>query len=268
MDFFLSGYGFSDGDVLLEASSPIEGAEITAHNLVLAYARSLKLGSDAGKVDVVLPYGWASGHATLDGRTVYRNVNGPGDPSVRFTWNFFGAPALSAGAFRDYRADWIVGVSLRVGVPLGQYDESKLLNIGTNRWSFKPELGVSKTWRHWIFESATAVGLFTENEEYLGTRHREQDPVLAQQLHGIRSFESGFWIGLDATYYSGGRTTVDGTRNDDEQSSSRAGLTVAVEVNRRNTVKFYASTGTTARVGGDFDAAGFLWQIRRAPPVR
>ena len=268
MDFFIVGYGFIHGDVLVDATSPVEDARLTSHTLLLAYARSLKLGSDAGKVDVLLPYGSASGNATLGGQTIYRDIGGFADPSVRLSWNFHGAPALTLPEFQTYRPNWVVGASLRVSVPLGQYDESKLLNIGTNRFTFKPELGVSKTWRRWTFEMATSASLFTDNDEYLGTQHREQDAVFAQQVHVIRSFDKGFWAGLDATYYTGGRSTVDGVENDDEQSSSRAGLTVAIAVNPRNTVKLYASTGTTARVGGDFDSAGAAWQIRRPPHPR
>ena len=29
-------------------------------------------------------------------------------------------------------------------IPAGQYDRTKLVNLGANRWSFKPEAGISR----------------------------------------------------------------------------------------------------------------------------
>lgn len=68
--------------------------------------------------------------------------------------------------------------------------------------------------------------------------------------------------GLDGTFYTGGRTTLNGTMNDDRQSSSRVGLTVSLPVTRQQSLKLYASTGATARAGGDFTTAGIVWQYR------
>jgi len=147
-------------------------------------------------------------------------------------------------------------------MPLGQDDEDKLLNLGLNRWSFKPELGVSKPWRRWTFELAAGATFYTDNEEFLGSLTREQEPLIAVQGHAIYSFSKDIWAGLDGTFYTGGRTTLNGTENDDRQSSSRVGLTVALSVTPRQSLKLYASTGATARNGGDFTTAGIVWQCR------
>jgi hypothetical protein len=154
-------------------------------------------------------------------------------------------------------------------MPLGQYDADKLLNLGLNRWSFKPELGVSKTWRRWIFELAAGATFYTDNDEFFGNSTREQKPLVAVQGHAIYSFGKGIWAGLDGTFYTGGRTTLDGTVNDDRQSSSRVGLTVSMAVTPHQSLKLYASTGATARTGGDFETVGVVWQYRwggRMPP--
>jgi hypothetical protein len=149
-----------------------------------------------------------------------------------------------------------------MGIPLGQYDADKLLNLSTHRWSFKPDLGISKTYRHWTFELATAATFYTDNNDYFGGSTREQDPLLAVQMHVIYSFGKRVWAGVDGTYYEGGQSTVNGTVNDDRQSSSRAGLTVSVSATSHQSFKFYVATGATARVGGDFDTAGVVWQYR------
>jgi hypothetical protein len=219
-------------------------------------------GNPARTEDRVIPYSWASGSATFAGQPHHREVHGFGDPALRFTWNFIGAPALTLPEFADYEPDWIVGASFRVGMPLGQYDEDKLLNIGLNRWSFKPEIGISKTWRRWTFELAAGATFYTDNDEFLGTSTREQEPLVAVQGHVICGFGKGIWAGLDGTFYTGGRTTLNGTVNDDRQSSSRVGLTVSLPLSRRQSLKLYASTGATARAGGDFTTAGIIWQYR------
>jgi hypothetical protein len=262
MNFVIGGYGYTEGDVLLESSSPVQDADISTHTAVAAHARSFNLLGDSAKVDVVLPYAWSSGKATYLGQPHHRDVNGFGDPALRLTWNFIGAPALTLAELRERPSDWIVGASFRVGVPLGQYDDDKLLNVGANRWSFKPELGVSKTWHRWTLEVATGVSFYTDNDEFLGTMTREQEPLIAAQAHVIYSFGSGIWAGLDGTFYAGGRTTLNGTINDDRQESSRVGLTVAMPATSRQSLKLYASTGATARIGGDFKTVGILWQYR------
>ncbi len=262
MNFAILGYGYTEGDVLTDAAIPIRDAQLTSHTTLLAYARAFDWWGDSAKIDVVVPYAWTSGSAHGFGEDRSRDVHGFGDPALRFTWNFIGAPAMSLAELRQRPSDWIVGGSFRVGLPLGQYDEEKLLNIGANRWSFKPELGVSKTWRNWTFEMAAGVTVYTDNDEFLGALTREQEPILSVQGHVIYSFPNGIWAGLDGTFYTGGQSTLNGTINDDRQSNSRVGLTFAVPLNFQHSLKLYASTGASARVGGDFDTVGILWQYR------
>ncbi len=137
-----------------------------------------------------------------------------------------------------------------------------MLNIGTNRWAYKPELGVAKNRDKWTLEIAASASFFTGNDDYFGGNTLEKDPLFALQAHVIRSLGRGAWAGIDATYYDSGRTTVNGVRNDDRESSSRVGLTVALPLSMHQSLKFYASTGTTTRAGGDFTTVGLVWQYR------
>jgi hypothetical protein len=146
--------------------------------------------------------------------------------------------------------------------PWSQYDSNRLVNIGTNRWSFKPEVGVSKAIGQWTLEATAAVTLYTDNEDYQNGNTRSQDPLYALQGHAIYGFRSGIWASLDATYFAGGRTTVNGERNSDLQQNWRAGATLAVPVNARNSVKLYASSGISARTGNSYDLVGIAWQYR------
>jgi hypothetical protein len=176
--------------------------------------------------------------------------------------NLYGAPALTLKEFANYEQDLIVGASLRVTAPLGQYDSTKLVNIGTNRWSFKPEVGVSKALGPWTLEATAAATLYTDNKDFFGGNTRSQDPLYSLEGHVIHSFHSGIWGSLDATYFTGGRTTLNGTRNNDLQQNWRLGGTLAIPVNVYNSIKLYASSGVSARTGNNFDLAGIAWQYR------
>jgi hypothetical protein len=170
--------------------------------------------------------------------------------------------ALSLQQFASYRQDLIIGASLQVSAPLGQYDADKLVNIGTHRWSFKPELGISKAWGPLTLELTTGVTFYTDNHDFLGGKTRTQAPIYSVQGHVSYSLRPGLWVALDGTYYTGGRTTVDGVEGNDLQKNTRLGVTVALPVNRYISIKLSGSTGVSTRTGSDFDALGLFWQYR------
>jgi hypothetical protein len=174
----------------------------------------------------------------------------------------FGAPALSVKNFANYKQDLIVGVSLQVSVPLGQYDDSKLINLGSNRWSFKPELGISKAWGPWTFELAPSVTFFSNNTDFVGGNTFAQAPFYAVQGHILYTFQSGVWMALDGVYFAGGRTALNGVKSDNEQANTRAGFTLALPIDTHNSLKLSASTGITTRTGSEFSAVGVAWQYR------
>jgi hypothetical protein len=260
LNFVIAGYGYSEGAVSVD-SLPITDARLTVQAAVVAYARTLDVWGFPGKIDLVLPYAWLSGRAKVSGEPKERVVDGPADPRLRFSMLFYGAPVLSLDEFAAYQQDLIVGASLAVTAPLGQYDPDKLVNIGTNRWSFKPELGVSKTWGPFTVELAAAVTFYTVNDDFFGGKTLERDPLYAAQAHFIYHTRFGLWAAVDTTYYFGGETIVDGKRGVG-QEHLRVGVTLAIPVNRYNSIKVYGSTGAISRGGGNFDAVGIAWQFR------
>jgi hypothetical protein len=262
VNFVIAGYAYAEGGLVTNPALPLENADLQTHNTVLAYARALDLCGRSGKFDIILPYSWISGTAELAGQLQEREISGFGDPRLRFSVNLFGAPALSLKEFAAYQQDTIIGASVQVSIPTGQYDSNKLVNVGTNRWFIKPELGLSKAWASWTLELATSATFFTDNDDFLGGKNREQDPIYSVDGGLIYSFPHNIWVALNGTYFTGGRTTVDGVENDDRQKNSRAGITVALPVNRHNSVKLYASTGVSTRTGSDFDIIGIAWQYR------
>ncbi|MDP3877353.1 MAG: transporter [Methylobacter sp.] len=262
LNFLVMGYGHTEGGVGVDSSLPLTDVNIEVHSTVAAYARTLDIAGKSAKFDVVLPYAWLSGTGKVSGDERDRVVDGFADPRVRFSVNLFGAPALTLDKFPSYQQDLIVGTVLEVTAPGGQYDADKLVNIGTNRWSIKPELGVSKRLGPVTLEMAGAVRFYTDNEEFFGGSVREQAVMYSLQGHLIYSFPFGIWAALDGTFYTGGETTINGEAKDDRLKNSRVGVTLALPVNRYNSVKLYASTGASGRTGSDFDTVGIAWQTR------
>lgn len=144
MNFVIAGYAYSQGGAEFDPSVPLTDAAIRVNSTVFGFARALDIAGLSGKFDILLPFAWLSGTAQYAGETRAREVSGMADPRLRLSVNFYGAPARSVQEFAGYRQDVIIGASLQVSAPLGQYDPDKLVNIGTNRWSFKPEIGISK----------------------------------------------------------------------------------------------------------------------------
>ena len=262
LNFLIAGYLYSEGKIAFDPSSSIADAQFHSHTGVLAYVRSFDVGGQSAKFDVILPYSSFSAHGLVDGQPRQREMSGFGDPRFRFSVNLFGAPALSVKEFVNYQQDLIIGISAQVSAPLGQYDNSKLLNLGNNRWSFRPELGISKAWGPWTLELAPSVTIFTENTDFFNGSTFAQAPIYLVQGHIIYNFRSGAWVSLDGTYFSGGRTTLNGVRGDNKQANTRAGLTVALPVDRYNSIKLNASTGISTRTGSEFSIFGVAWQYR------
>ena len=262
LNFALAGYIYTQGGVGTDASLPIKDFMVRTNGPILAYVRSLDVWGRSGKLDLVVPYVWLSAKATVAGQAKERDVSGFADPRVRVSVNLYGAPALSLEQFAQYKQDLIIGTSLQVSAPGGQYDPDKLVNIGTNRWSFKPELGFSKALGPLTLELLPSVTFFTDNNDFFGGNRLAQDPLYALQAHLVYHFDFGPWASLDSTYYTGGRTTVNGVENDDRQENVRLGITVAVPLDRHFSVKVYGSAGVYSRTGSNFDVAGIALQYR------
>lgn len=262
VNFLVAGYAHTRGGLAFDASVPITDPSLRTSSAVAAYARVLDLWGKSAKFDAIVPYTWLSGSALYKGQPVERIVDGFADPKFRLSINLYGAPALALKEFAGYTQDVIVGTSLQVSVPLGQYDSSRVVNIGTNRWWFKPEVGVSKAAGPWTLEVTAAVTFFTDTTDFFGGSTREQDPIFSFQGHGIYSFANGVWASMDATYFVGGRTTIDGELNRDLQQNWRLGGTLALPLDRYNSIKLYASSGVAAHTGNNFDLLGIAWQYR------
>jgi hypothetical protein len=262
VNFLVAGYAYTRGGLAFDSSVPITNPDLSTSSAVVGFATVLDLWGKSAKLDAIVPYTFLSGTADYKGDPVERKVDGFGSPAFRLSVNLYGAPALTLKEFADWEQDLIVGVSLRVSPPWSQYDNTKLVNIGGNRWAFKPEIGVSKALGPWTTEVKAAAVIFTDNDDFFGGNSVSQDPIYSVQGNLIYGFKSGIWVSFDATYFAGGRTTLNGVRNYDLQQNWRLGGTAAFPVDRANSVKLYVSSGLSARTGNEYDLVGVAWQYR------
>ena len=262
VNFVIVGGVATRGGLSTDPSIALTDAHLQTSNLVLAYARVLDLGGKSGKFDMIVPYTRIDGTAHYQGDPVAREITGFGRPAFRLSINLHGAPALSLKEFRGWKQDLIVGASLQVSPPWGQYDASKLVNISSHRWTFKPEVGVSKAHGPWTLEAQAAATFFTDNNDFYGGRTRSQRPLYSLQGHVIYGFRSGKWLSFDGTWFAGGRSTIDDALRNDLQQNWRLGMTLAIPVDPLNSIKFSASSGVSARTGNNYDALGVAWQHR------
>jgi hypothetical protein len=260
LNLFIAGFARSSGEVLPDPSAPVEDVEAQIDAVVVGYARTFGLFGRSASVAAALPF--ASGEVSgLVGGTTRGRVerNGPGDTRVRFAVNLYGSPARTPQEFAREKPRATFGASLIVAAPSGQYDPDRLINLGTNRWAFKPEIGLSIPRGKWEFEGYAGVWLFTTNDDYFGGQRREQDPMVSLQAHVSYTFRPRLWLAFNSTWYEGGATTVDGVPRFDQKSNTRAGLTLSVPLTPHQSLKLAWSRGATTRIGSDFDTWGIFW---------
>jgi len=260
MNFAGIGFSYSSGGIATDATLPLDNVEATLRSSVLSYVRTFGLFGRTASAGVVLPYIWgeASGDIGEDHRVARRS--GFADARFRLAVNLLGGPAMDRAQFASSQRSTQVGASVAVVAPTGEYDSSQLVNLGSNRWSIKPEIGVYQPIGRWTLEGAAGVWFFGDNSDFFGGQHRQQDPVASLQAHVSYTIRPRLWAAADYTYYWGGESTLDGVRMSDQLRSSRVGLVVSMPVGRASSVKIAWSDGVTTRLGADFSTYGVSYQ--------
>jgi hypothetical protein len=260
VNFSLLAFARSTGEVLTDPSVPIQDIEAKLNAGVAGYGRTFGVMGHQASALLVVPYIWGdiSGNVFEEARSVTRS--GIGDTKLRLAVNLIGGEAMTPKEFMKRTPRTTLGASLSISAPTGQYDPDKLINLGTNRWAFKPEIGLTIPHGRWMFDAFAGVWLFSSNPDFFGGVHREQDPMPTLQGHVSYTFRPQLWLALDTTYYFGGETSANGVPADDRKENSRVGLTLSLPVGRGNSIKFNFSKGATARLGSNFTTYGIGWQ--------
>jgi len=267
-NFLGGGYAYTEGDLVFDPVLKIEGATVELHTLALKYIRSFELLGRSARIDLAGAYQDGTWEGLLNGVPARAERSGWADPVVRLAVNLLGAPPLDGQEFADYRAEikgeTIVGAGLAVKVPLGEYFEDKLINLGSNRFTIRPQLGVVHTRGRWSFELTGSAWIFTDNDDFFGGKTLEQDPFFAIQGHIVYSFRPGLWIASGLGYGLGQESTVDGDSKDDRKQDVVWGLSVGYPITRSFGVKVrYLGRRAQADTGIDSDnftvGASYFW---------
>jgi hypothetical protein len=258
--FVLAALGHSSGNVLLDPTLPISDASAKLESLALGGGGTFALFGRTASVSALLPYAWGTIRGTVGEASSSVERSGLADARLRFSISLVGGPALPLAAFVQRRPGTIVGTSLSISVPTGEYFPDKLINLGTNRWGFKPEVGLSHPAGRWTLELYGGCWFLTRNSAFFGGHTKDVRPLLSVQSHVGYTFKPRLWLAADATFYSGGRNVLDEQPGSERQESTRVGLTLSVPVLRTHSMKASWSTGATTRFGGDFDTITLAWQ--------
>jgi hypothetical protein len=259
LNFLIAGYAYSTGGVAFDPSVPLENGRARVHAFPLPTCARSTYSAMPG-VSAWSCRRAAFGQRDPQRRRAAREISGIADPAIRLTVNFYGAPAMGLDQFREYRQDLIVGASLLLTAPLGQYDPSRAANLGTNRWSAKPELGLSQALGPWTVELSAGATYFTKNDDFLQGNVREQDPLYSAQLHLTRQLGRGMWG--RAEHHVLRRRPQPAERRRPRRRPVRLArrADLSFPLARQYTLKLYANTGLYARTGTDFDTVGIAWQ--------
>ncbi len=256
------GYTYTDSDIFFNPALQIEDTSAEIHTAVFSYVRALNVFGKSGRVDFLVPYSTGRWEGLLEGVPTSIRRSGFRDPRFRFAVNLLGSPAQSGAEFAQFKVNTIVGAALEITAPLGNYRESKLINLGTNRWSFRPQIGVVHSWEKWAAEITASAWFYTDNDEFTVDKTREQDPLYAVQSHLIYTIRPGLWASLSGAYGDGARSTIDGVEIPDKTRKFLWAASFGFPINPRQGFKIaYMHGETTENTGSDFDRFIFVYSM-------
>lgn len=260
-------YAFYNGNLDL-GNLPITDATARASIPVVSFFHSMSFFRRSANIAVFLPYGVGTFRGSVLGNetNVYRS--GLLDSVYRLSVNLTGGPAMTVKEYSGWTQKTIVGASVRIVAPTGQYDPTKLINWGNNRWAFKPEIGLSRRWGHWIVDGYGGAWFFTTNPAFFsknqfnpGVSEQRQSPIVAFEGHLSYDVRPRLWASLDGNFWRGGRTSLNGVENPaTDLRNSRVGGTVSIPMSRHQSIKFSYNRGAYIKYGGDFQSVSLAWQ--------
>jgi hypothetical protein len=257
-------WSYFNGGVNFNGAVPITGATGVFSVPIFSYYHSVSLLGRSANVTFSLPYGVGNfeGEAGQEHHSVYRS--GLMDFIGRFSVNLMGGPAMPPEKFAKWKQKALLGVSLKIIAPTGQYDASKLVNWGINRWAFKPELGYSQPWGKWLLDAYAGGWFYTTNSASYAVpvpQAQTERPIGSLEGHISRNFGAGTWASLDGNFWWGGVTSLNGIPNlATKQTGSRLGATGAWRFSTHQSLKASYSNGTYIRFGGNYQNLQLGWQ--------
>jgi hypothetical protein len=259
--FLVAALSRSTGSVVFDPTLPFSDVSARINGGVLGVGTTFGLFGKLTLFSAAVPYAWGdiSGQVAEEARAITRS--GFADTRVKISMNLRGNDAMRIREFVKAPRRTIVGASFSVQAPTGEYDRTKLINLGNHRWAFKPEVGIAVPKGAWDIDAYLAVWLFSGNDDYYpGDQHRTQDAMVSLQGHVSYTFRPRLWLAVDGTWYRGGAARVEGGAPIGGFSNSRGGLTLSIPVGRQQSFKVSYSDGVAVRTGTDFRTLAIAYQ--------
>ena len=257
-------YAYYSGSVLFNGVAPITGATGTYSVPAFTYYHAFGMFGRSSNLNIAIPYaiGTFQGEFANTNQQIYRS--GLLDTTFRLSVNLKGGPAMQAREYVKWKQKTLLGVSLKVVAPTGQYDPHKLVNWGANRWAFKPEVGFSRSWKHVLVDAYGGVWFYTLNQQSYspsGPQPQTEKPIGSFEGHLSYDFKPRFWFSLDGNFWFGGTTSLSGIENlATRQTSSRIGVTASLPLTKHQSIKFSYANGAYVRFGGNYQSVSAAWQ--------
>jgi hypothetical protein len=251
---------FTKGNVVSDFTSPVQDLDVTTTVFNLGYVQTFTLFKKLARVSAGLPYGFLDGKAKYIGEDTSGTRAGFFDGRIKFGINLFGSPVLTPGEFQKFQEHTVLGASIVFSVPVGQYFPAKLINLGSNRWGFKPEIGFSHREGRLFYELYTGVWMFTKNTAYLKTNSLVEKPLFSFQAHVDYTFKKGKYLAINGGFADGGQTSLNGIERNDEEQNWRIGGTFSFPINVHQSIKTMINTGIATRAGQNYTAVTVVYQ--------
>ncbi len=267
-NFFGVAYAYTDADISVDPIISLEDVELEKQTWVGRYIRTFELFDKSGRIDVTQGYIHGEWKGLLEDVPASTSRSGLSDTFLRIAFNLYGGPPLQKKEFAAYRSnvevDTIVGLGLAVRLPTGEYEEDQLINLGQNRFIYRPQVGISHTRGKWNIELTGEVAFHADNDDFFNGKTREQDSTYIIHGHLTHSFRPGVWLGAAIAYDYVGENSIDGVDSDDKKENIGWALRFAYPINRQSGFNVsYIGTRRQKSIGSDSDtlaaSLSFSW---------
>jgi hypothetical protein len=246
-------YTYARSDVSIDTGLIIAGAKLNLNAGTIDYSRYFGLANHLMWVNGALPIAGLSG--SVIGTNIRGSVNGAADSSYQVAALLKGGPALSVADFDNYKPETVVGVSFSVAAPTGQYNGNKILNLGSDRWLFRPEIALSHPFgpeRKWQLDTYANCEFYTDDASYRGTKILSEQPLPGFEGHISYSFNDRLWGALDTRYSLRGDTSINSADQNDSQRNFIIGSEVNLALNSQHSLVFEFAKALVHRNGTSY----------------
>jgi hypothetical protein len=230
-------YAYVRSDTSIDTSLIITGANFNLNQGTIDYTRYFGLLRRLTWVEAGVPVAGLSG--SIAGTNIHGSTTGSGDSSYELAMLLKGGPALSVKQFEEYKPTTTLGVSLTITAPTGSYHADQILNLGSDRWSFKPEIALSDPFgpeQRWEFDAYANAYFYTDNISYHGREILGQQPLAGLEGHLSYSFSDNLWASIDTRYSFRGTTFLNSVNQNNAQQNFILGSEINVSLSLRNSL--------------------------------